>query len=73
MTKIFEILKRLDDAKIHYFIGRYRPNTIDITASVVGERIEISVFDDDHVEISRFFGSEDVLDEVTLDDFLKKA
>jgi len=24
MSKVFEILKRLDDAKVHYFIGRYR-------------------------------------------------
>ncbi|MGO7802974.1 hypothetical protein ACC778_02675 [Rhizobium ruizarguesonis] len=54
MSKVFEVLKRLDDAKVHYFIGRYRPDTIDITATVVGERVEISVFDDDHVEVSRF-------------------
>ncbi|WP_027687627.1 hypothetical protein [Rhizobium leguminosarum] len=70
MSKVFEVLKRLDDAKVHYFIGRYRPDTIDITATVVGERVEISVFDDDHVEISRFFGNEDVLDEAVLDKIL---
>ncbi|MGV8939883.1 MAG: hypothetical protein ACOH2J_22425 [Allorhizobium sp.] len=72
MSKVFEVLKRLDDAKIHYFIGRYRPDTIDITATVVGERIEISVFDDDHVEISRFVGNENVLDEKVLDDILRR-
>ncbi|WP_244598502.1 hypothetical protein [Rhizobium tubonense] len=71
MSKVFEILKRLDNAKVHYFIGRYRPDTIDITATVVGERVEISVFDDDHVEISRFLGSEDVLDEGVLDEILR--
>ncbi|MBB4510668.1 hypothetical protein HFO55_34680 [Rhizobium leguminosarum] len=70
MSKVFEVLKRLDDAKVHYFIGRYRPDTIDITATVVGERVEISVFDDDHVEVSRFFGNEDVLDEDVLDEIL---
>jgi hypothetical protein len=53
MSKVFEVLKRLDDAKVHYFIGRYRSDTIDITATVVGERLEITVFEDDHVEISR--------------------
>jgi len=67
---VFEVLRRLDDAKIHYFIGRYRPDTIDITATLVGERIEISVFDDDHIEVSRFIGNEDVLDEEVLHDIL---
>ncbi|MGO8149670.1 hypothetical protein AB9F36_07620 [Rhizobium leguminosarum] len=73
MSKVFEVLKRLDDAKVQYFIGRYRPDTIDITATVVGERVEISVFDDDHVEVSRFFGNEDVLDEDVLDEILNGA
>ncbi|MGR9156252.1 hypothetical protein [Rhizobium leguminosarum] len=72
MSKVFEVIKRLDDAKVHYFIGRYRPDTIDITATVVGERVEISVFDDDHVEVSRFFGNEDVLDEDILDEIFKE-
>ncbi|MBY5735489.1 hypothetical protein HFO26_35520 [Rhizobium leguminosarum] len=72
MSKVFEILKRLDDAKIHYFIGRDRPDTIDITATIVGERVEISLFDDDHIEISRFVGNEDVLGEEVLDDILRR-
>ncbi|MBY5821594.1 hypothetical protein [Rhizobium leguminosarum] len=72
MSKVFEVLKRLDDAKIHYFIGRYRPDTIDITATIVGARVEISVFDDDHIEISRFVGNEDVLGEEVLDDILRR-
>ncbi|MBP1875723.1 hypothetical protein J2Z19_005460 [Ensifer adhaerens] len=72
MSKVFEVLRRLDDAKVHYFIGRYRPNTIDITATVVGERVEISIFEDGHVEVSRFVGNEDVLDEEVLDEILKE-
>ena len=35
MSKVFEVLKRLDDAKVHYVIGRYRSDTIDITAEGV--------------------------------------
>lgn len=66
MSKVFEILNRLDEAKVHYFIGRYRSDTIDITATVVGERVEITVFENDHVEVSRFVGNEDVLDESVL-------
>lgn len=72
MSKVFEVLRRLDDAKVHYFIGRYRPNTIDITATVVGERVEISIFEDGHVEVSRFVGNEDVLGEEVLDEILKE-
>lgn len=59
-SPLFDILRRLDEARIHYFLERHRPDTIDVTATVVGQRIEISVFEDGHVEVSRFFGHEDV-------------
>lgn len=72
MSKVFEVLKRLDEAKVHYFIGRYRSDTIDITATVVGERVEITVFEDGHVEVSRFVGNEDVLDESVLGEILQR-
>ncbi|OWV76935.1 hypothetical protein ATY76_02980 [Rhizobium sp. R339] len=61
-SPVFRILKVLDEAGIKYFLNRYRDDTIDIHATLVGERIEISVFEDDHVELSRFFGNEDVLE-----------
>lgn len=61
-SPIFRILKLLDEAGIKYFLNRYRGDTIDIHATLVGERIEISVFADDHVELSRFLGNEDVLE-----------
>jgi hypothetical protein len=72
VSKVFEVLKRLDEAKVHYFIGRYRSDTIDITATVVGERVEITVFEDGHVEVSRFVGNEDVLDESVLGEILQR-
>jgi hypothetical protein len=59
-SSIFEICRILDEARIHYFLERDRPDTITLTASFVGERVEIDVFDDDHVEISRFRGDESV-------------
>ncbi|EUB97007.1 hypothetical protein PMI07_000583 [Rhizobium sp. CF080] len=59
-SPLFKILRRLDEAHIHYFIERHRDDTIDITATIVGQRIEISVFEDDHVEISRFVGHEEI-------------
>jgi len=69
-SSVFRILRRLDEAKIHYFLERHRSDTIDITATVVGRRIEITVFEDDHVEVSQFVGREEVLDENILDDII---
>ena len=37
-----------------------------VNATLVGERLEIDVFEDDHVEISRFRGNEDVEGEMAL-------
>ncbi|MBN3735247.1 hypothetical protein G3N98_30610 [Burkholderia sp. Tr-20390] len=43
-----------------YALGRHRPDTILVSVTVVGQRIEIDVFDDGHMEVSRFVGNEDV-------------
>jgi len=67
---IYRLLKQLDDAKIHYYLERHRPDTIDVTITLVGRRIEIAVFDDDHIEMSQFLGTEDVEDEKYLQDIL---
>jgi hypothetical protein len=61
-SPIFRILRLFDEAGIRYFLSRYREDTIDIHATLVGERIELSVFEDGHVEMSRFVGNEDVLE-----------
>jgi hypothetical protein len=59
-SAMFRILRELERHKIHYFIEKTRPDSIRITATLAGERIEIEVFEDDHVEISRFFGDESI-------------
>ncbi len=43
---------------------------MDITAAVVGQRVEISVFEGGRVEVSRVFGHEDVEEESALDAIL---
>lgn len=43
-----------------HYLERDRPDSITITASFVGERVEIDVFEDDHIEISRVRGDESV-------------
>ena len=52
-------------ADLHTFsdealLERDQPDTIMITVSLVGERVEVDVFEDEHIEISRFRGDESV-------------
>jgi hypothetical protein len=58
---LFDLLRRLDKAKYSYTLTRNRDDAILVSVSFVGERIEVYVFDDGHMEVSRFLGTEDVL------------
>ncbi|PFH20449.1 hypothetical protein [Burkholderia sp. JKS000303] len=60
---VYELLRDLDDRRLFYTLGRHRPDTILISITVPGERIEIDVFDDGHMEMSRFSGDESVIDD----------
>ena len=57
---VFQILHLLDKNKISFTLNRSRPDTIRIDATLYGLRIEIECFEDNHIEISTFRGSEDV-------------
>jgi hypothetical protein len=63
-------LESIDDAKIYYTLSRNRPDTVLVSVTVVGMRIEIDVFRDGHTEVCTFSGSEgeavgfDLLDEI---------
>jgi hypothetical protein len=57
---VFDTIRLLEKAHIAFDIQRTRPDAITIRATVVGERIEIDVFENDHIEISRFRGDESV-------------
>ncbi|KAB0640453.1 hypothetical protein DF107_30570 [Burkholderia stagnalis] len=50
----------MDAAHVAYALSRHRPDSILVSVTVVGQRIEIDVFDDGHMEISRFVGNEDI-------------
>jgi hypothetical protein len=63
---LFTLLSQLDAAKIHFTLGRHRPNTVLVTLTFVGERVEVDVFNDGHMEVSRFHGSEGVLGDAEL-------
>ena len=59
-STILDVIKILEQAKLHFLIERTRPDTIRFSVTLVGERIEIDVFEDGHIEISRFYGDESV-------------
>jgi hypothetical protein len=58
---LFDLLNRLDKAGYHYTLSRDRPDAVEVTITFVGERVEVDVFEDGHMEVSRFLGTEDVL------------
>ena len=58
---LFQLLAKLENAKISFGLSRNRPDTILVSLTVVGQRIEIDVFDDGHMEVSTFVGREDVI------------
>ncbi len=58
---LYDLLGELEAASIHFTIGRYREETILVTLTLVGERVEVDVFEDGHMEVSGFPGSEDVV------------
>ena len=64
--ELFRVIRLLEAEGIHYRLDRHRGDSVMITAALVGERIEIDVFEDGHVEYSRFRGHEDVEDDLPL-------
>src|SRR5437588_6018949 len=59
-SAVFKTIRILEEARLHFFIERTRPDSIRLSVTMVGERVEIDIFEDNHVEISRFFGDEKV-------------
>jgi hypothetical protein len=58
---LYSLLSELETAKIHFTLARHRPDTLLVTLTLVGERVEIDVFEDGHMEVSRFKGREDIV------------
>jgi hypothetical protein len=53
-------LDLLDKERLSYQLARYQPGAITVIVTLVGERVEISVFEDGHIEYSSFKGDESV-------------
>lgn len=58
---LYDLLRRLDVGRHHYTLSRHRPDSVLVTVTFVGERAEIDVFEDGHMEVSRFLGTEDIV------------
>ena len=58
---LYELIRKLEEAKIHFTLGRHREDTVMVMLTLVGERVEVDVFEDGHMEVSRFPGSEDIV------------
>jgi hypothetical protein len=55
---LFKLLDELDGAHIHYTLTRNQPDTVMVTITFVGQRVEAAVFSDGHIEVARFTGTE---------------
>ena len=58
---LYNLLREFEDAHIHFTLSRNRDDTVLVTMTLVGERVEVDVFEDGHMEVSRFPGSEDIV------------
>ena len=63
-SNLFSIMKFMDDRRICYTIVRTGPY-LCLTATLVGKRVEITVDEDDMIDVAVFLGDESV--EVGLD------
>src|SRR5205823_10373344 len=57
---VFDTIRLLERAHIAFDVKRTRPDALTVVAAIVGARIEIDIFEDDHIEISRFHGDEGI-------------
>ena len=63
---LYELLAELDAARIFHALSRHRSDSVLVSITFVGERVEVDVFDDGRMEVSRFQGNEDVVGEADL-------
>ena len=59
-SALFDTIRMLEEAHLRFRIERTRPDSVRLCVTLVGERVEIDVFADDHLEIPRFRGDESV-------------
>ncbi|MGU8081216.1 MULTISPECIES: hypothetical protein [unclassified Burkholderia] len=57
---LYKLLKKLDEKRLYYSLSRHRSDTILVSVTLVGMRVEVDVFDDGRMDVSCFRGDESV-------------
>ncbi|MBR8334192.1 MULTISPECIES: hypothetical protein [Burkholderia] len=57
---LYKLLEKLDEKKLYYSLSRHRSDTILVSVTFVGMRVEVDVFDDGKMNVSCFRGDESV-------------
>lgn len=70
--KLFEIMKRLDEAKIWYAVGSSREGYVKISTDVPGQRWEIEIDDNGDIEFEVFKSDGEIHDENVLTKFIEE-
>jgi hypothetical protein len=65
---LYRLLRDLESANLHFVLSRHREESIFVSMTGVGEGIEVDVFEDGHMEMSRFSGDEGVEGDVSFVD-----
>jgi hypothetical protein len=68
-AKLFEVMTLLEQRGVHFSIERTGPYDVQLMATLVGKRVEITVDEDDIINVSISRGDESV--EVGMDAVLK--
>ena len=70
--KLTTLLKKLEEAHIHYTLASHREDAIMVLATVPGERWEIEFLGDGSVEVERFLSNGEICGEEVLHELLSK-
>ncbi len=62
LARLLRFLSHLRERKVHFSVSSHRDDSIMVTFTVIGARVEVDFFEN-HFEYSVFKGSEDVEDD----------
>ena len=72
LERMLDFLNSLTEKGIHFYLEQNAPDSVRVTMTLLGVRIEV-VFFADHMEFSYFKGNEDVSrDETLLQDLIRQ-
>lgn len=60
---LYDLLEELDSRRLSYSLSRHRIDSVLVSLTLPGKRIEIDVFNDGRLEMSQFSGDEGVIDD----------